>query len=56
MENNVRETNYNLKHEYQKSVERAKIKRTYSKRKCNGMNAIFFMDTHDLDVQFAMLI
>lgn len=50
------ETNYNLKVEYQKSVERAKQKRTYFKKKHNGFPIIYFMDVHDIDVQFATLI
>lgn len=50
------ETNYNLSYEYKKSVERAKQKRTYFKKKANGYNIIYFMDTHDIDVQFAMLV
>ena len=50
------ETNYNLRYEYQKSVERAKQKRTYSKKKCGGLYVVFYLDVHDLDVQFAMLV
>lgn len=50
------ETNYNLKYEYQKSVEKNKGHLTYTKRKCNGVRVLYFMDKYDLDVQFAMLI